>query len=126
MWPALSAMFVKWAVPTEKSRLIGFATSGTNIGNVFALQLGGLLCSVGFYHGWGSIFVIFGLIGIVWVILLCLLTSDSPLEHRFIPDDEKEYLVRNISKSDMAINDGDETQSLLSRKKVLSSFYFLV
>lgn len=62
MWPAISSMFIKWATPEEKSRLIGFASAGTNIGNIIALPLGGLLCEDGFYHGWGSIFIIFGII----------------------------------------------------------------
>lgn len=61
MWPAISSMFIKWATPEEKSRLIGFASAGTNIGNIIALPLGGLLCESGFYHGWGSIFIIFGI-----------------------------------------------------------------
>ena len=60
MWPSISSMFIKWATPEEKSRLIGFASSGTNIGNIIALPLGGWLCEEGFYNGWGSIFIIFG------------------------------------------------------------------
>jgi ACS family sodium-dependent inorganic phosphate cotransporter-like MFS transporter 5 len=117
MWPAISAMFVRWACKEEKSRLIGFACSGTNIGNVFALQLGGILCSVGFYHGWGSIFVLFGLCGVVWVMAFTFLTSNSPLNHRFINDQEKQYLIRNISKADLEINN-TETTRLLSSQRV--------
>ena len=39
-WPAASAMFVHWATPSEKSRLIGMAASGSYVGNVFALETG--------------------------------------------------------------------------------------
>lgn len=58
MWPAISAMFIKWAPPFEKSRIIGFASSGANIGNVIALPLGGFLC--GLENGWKLMFYLFG------------------------------------------------------------------
>lgn len=60
MWPAISSMFIRWTTHDEKSRLIGFASAGTNVGNILALAVGGLLCESGFYHGWGSIFILFG------------------------------------------------------------------
>lgn len=60
VWPAISMLYVNWAPPLEKSRLIGFSTAGVNIGNIVALQMGGWLCEDGFDGGWGSIFYIFG------------------------------------------------------------------
>lgn len=42
---ALCSIFVKWAPPLEKSRLIGFACSGSYIGNVIALPLGNVINS---------------------------------------------------------------------------------
>lgn len=44
VWPAMSAMFVNWSPPLEKSRLIGMAGAGSWIGNVVALPLGSYLC----------------------------------------------------------------------------------
>ncbi|RMZ92896.1 inorganic phosphate cotransporter isoform X2, partial [Brachionus plicatilis] len=58
MWPAISAMFIKWVPAFEKSRIIGFASSGANIGNVIALPLGGYLC--GLQDGWKQMFYLFG------------------------------------------------------------------
>jgi MFS transporter, ACS family, solute carrier family 17 (sodium-dependent inorganic phosphate cotransporter), member 5 len=51
---------VKWAPIHERARLIGFGFSGSNIGNIIALPLGGFLCSNGFDGGWPSIFYLFG------------------------------------------------------------------
>jgi hypothetical protein len=34
VWPSISALWVNWAVPLEKSRLIGFSSSGSYIGNI--------------------------------------------------------------------------------------------
>ena len=100
MGPTTSSFFVKWAPPDEKSRLIGFSTAGANIGSIVALLLGGYLCDYGFYYGWGSIFVIFGSTGIVWVLLLALLTSNSPTDHRLISKEEKLHIVKSIPNFD--------------------------
>ncbi len=105
LWPAISSIFVNWAPPSEKSRLIGIASSGSYVGNVFALELGGYLCVSGFAEGWGSIFYIFGIIGIVWVFLLIVLASDSPINHKFISLSEKEYIVKSINSKSSSLSD---------------------
>jgi hypothetical protein len=53
-------MFINWAPPSEMSRLVGFAATGTNIGNAIGLTVSGYLCLNGFDDGWGSIFWFFG------------------------------------------------------------------
>ena len=60
VWPAVSHLYVNWAPPLEKSRMIGFSSSGVNIGNIAALILGSYLCAHGFDGGWSSIFYVFG------------------------------------------------------------------
>ncbi len=95
VWPAMSSMFVFWAPPLEKSRLIGISAAGSWIGNVIALPLGGYLCEHGFDGGWSSIFYVFGIMGIVWFLGFMFLTADSPDKHRFITESEKEYINEN-------------------------------
>ena len=56
----MSSMFVNWAPPLEKSRLVGFSSAGLNIGNMAALMLGSFLCVNGFDGGWPSIFYLYG------------------------------------------------------------------
>ena len=41
-------------------------------------------------------FYIFGLIGIVWSILMMILNSDSPTNHKFISAAEKYYIMESI------------------------------
>ncbi len=109
LWPAISSRVVNWAPPSEKSRLIGIASSGSYVGNVFALELGGYLCVSGFAGGWGSIFYIFGIIGIVWFILLMVLASDSPTNHKFIGLREREYINKSINTKGSS-NSDDKTK----------------
>jgi MFS family permease len=112
VWPPISSLFINWAPPQEKSRLIGFSTSGTYVGNVIALPVGGYLCANGFADGWGSIFYIFGFVGIIWFILLMILTSNKPQNHKFISELEKNFIVDSISNQ--TVND---TRSLIKRVK---------
>ncbi len=60
VWPAVNDIFVRWIPESEKSRLIGFASAGSKIGNIIALPLGSYLCLNGFDNGWPSIFYIYG------------------------------------------------------------------
>lgn len=57
-----------------------------------------------------------GLMGIIWTAVLAVFTSSSPLEHKFISAKERNYLVRNISSSEMSVN---ETKSLIGRRPVI-------
>lgn len=95
-WPAMSSLWAYWAPPAERSRLVGVANAGAQIGNVLALPLGGFLCVYGFDGGWPSIFYIFGAIGIVWFFLWMFLAAKSPEEHRFISQKEKLYIQSSV------------------------------
>jgi len=34
VWPAIGSLWAHWAVPAERSTLIGFGSAGSQIGNV--------------------------------------------------------------------------------------------
>lgn len=54
--------------------------------------------------------------GLIWTALLAVFTSSSPLDHKFISPQEKNYLVKNISSSELSVN---ETKTLLIKKPVI-------
>ncbi len=72
---------------------------GSRMGSVFALAISGYLCVDGFAGGWPSIFYTFGSLGIVWVFIFVILTSNSPAEHQCISETEKAYIVKETLKS---------------------------
>jgi ACS family sodium-dependent inorganic phosphate cotransporter len=57
VFPSMHCMWSKWAPPNERSRLATFAFSGTHLGSVAALSVGGI---IGERINWHSIFYIFG------------------------------------------------------------------
>lgn len=98
-WPSMSSLWAFWAPPHERSRLVGIANAGSQIGNVVSFSLGGYLCVNGFSGGWPSIFYVFGIVGVVWTIMWIALSSKSPAEHHFISEKEKAYIQSHIKSS---------------------------
>lgn len=96
-WPSMSSLWAYWAPAHERSRLVGIANAGSQIGNVVAFSLGGYLCVNGFSGGWPSIFYVFGITGVVWTILWLVISAKSPDEHRFISEEEKEYIKKHTN-----------------------------
>lgn len=58
IFPSMHCLWSKWSPPNERSRLATFALSGSYVGSVATLGLGGL---IGKHLNWQSIFYIFGI-----------------------------------------------------------------
>lgn len=95
--PCVSQLWTAWAPKQEKSFLIGFAISGSNLGSVATLPLGGILCVKGIDGGWPSLFYLIALTCGVWCVAWAFLFYDSPAKHPFISQDEKIFISENTS-----------------------------
>lgn len=102
IYTSMHAMWSKWAPPTERSKMATFAFSGSYIGSVVALSVGGVLAE---NVNWQSIFYVSGSAGIIWTIMWYHFTAESPASHETISFDERDYIeqsyiqVRNCSIS---------------------------
>eukprot|EP00730_Choanoeca_flexa_P002755 TRINITY_DN11163_c0_g1_i4.p1 TRINITY_DN11163_c0_g1~~TRINITY_DN11163_c0_g1_i4.p1 ORF type:complete len:676 (+),score=127.30 TRINITY_DN11163_c0_g1_i4:69-2096(+) len=96
-FPAMHAMWVRWAPPLERSKLATFCYSGSYFGTVLALPISGILAKHDFLGGWPAVFYVFGLLGVLWFIGWMLLTSDTPAKHRWIAPEELEYIESSIA-----------------------------
>ncbi|XP_074153787.1 putative small intestine urate exporter isoform X2 [Sminthopsis crassicaudata] len=90
---ASPAFWPKWAPPLERTKLSTISLTGFTTGNFIGVLIGGFLCE---YPGWPSIFYIFGGIGCVFCILWFSLVYDDPLNHPFISDNEKGYIISSM------------------------------
>ncbi|CAF0792094.1 unnamed protein product [Brachionus calyciflorus] len=97
IYPSMHCLWSKWCPPNERSRLATFALSGSYIGSVAALSLGGL---ISIYLNWQAIFYIFGVLGLVWAIFWFFNIYESPSEHVAITIDEKTYIESTLSFND--------------------------
>ncbi|XP_064594982.1 vesicular glutamate transporter 2-like [Liolophura sinensis] len=100
-YPAIHAVWARWAPPAEKTRLASIAFSGSYLGTVIAFPVCGALASSA--AGWPSIFYVFGTVGVVWSLAWWYLITDAPEEHDTISSEELEYLQRSIGFNDQQV-----------------------
>ncbi|KAG8368951.1 hypothetical protein BUALT_Bualt15G0099700 [Buddleja alternifolia] len=73
--PCMNNMIARWFPQTERSRAVGLAMAGFQLGSAIGLTLSPILMSQGGIYG---PFVIFGLFGLLWVLVWLSATSSSP------------------------------------------------
>ncbi|XP_046326762.2 sialin-like [Haliotis rufescens] len=95
-FPNVQSMWGRWAPPLERSKLITFSMAGPAMGTIAGFALSGHLCAYGFDNGWGSIFYVFGVGTLAWVVFWFLLTADSPRDSSRISNAELEYIETEI------------------------------
>ncbi|CEF70896.1 Major facilitator superfamily and Major facilitator superfamily domain, general substrate transporter and Major facilitator superfamily domain-containing protein [Strongyloides ratti] len=84
-YPAMVAIWAKWAPYTEKSRLASFAFSGSYFGTVISLSLSAY---IGEIFGWQMIFYFFGIISIIWSYFWIKIIRENPEDDLYITGDE--------------------------------------
>lgn len=98
-FPALSTLLAAWAPPLERSKLASLCFAGVQLGMVIASALGGIIIQF-VPGGWPNVFYIFGVVGVVWYVLWCLLCYNDPSSHPFITDEEKDYLAQTLGQTE--------------------------
>ncbi|XP_060594913.1 sialin-like [Ruditapes philippinarum] len=103
-FPAMHAMWGKWAPLYERSKLAGFSYAGAQLGTVFALPISGWLCDQKtFAGGWPSVFYVFGGIACVWFLVWTLFAYNTPADHPKISREEREFIESSVGmKEDIA------------------------
>lgn len=89
-FPASYHLFGHWVPRAERSRSIAALLSGLPLGTLFALAATGPIIVL---FGWQSVFYIFGVSGIVFVIAWFALIHDDPRRHPTISSAELEKIT---------------------------------
>uniref|UniRef100_A0A0K0E6E7 Sialin n=1 Tax=Strongyloides stercoralis TaxID=6248 RepID=A0A0K0E6E7_STRER len=84
-YPAMVALWAKWAPYTEKSRLASFAFSGSYFGTVISLSLSAY---IGEIFNWQMIFYFFGIISLIWSYFWITIIKENPEDDLYISGDE--------------------------------------
>ncbi|KAK9502635.1 hypothetical protein O3M35_011367 [Rhynocoris fuscipes] len=91
IYPSLHVLAANWVPTEERGRLGCFIFAGANFGNVVSMSMTGLI--IGELHaGWDSVFYLFGVSGLCWLILWYFLAYSTPDEHPSLGDQEAKYL----------------------------------
>lgn len=96
-FPAMHAMWGRWAPPIERSFLISLTYAGSQFGTVISQPISGILCSSTFLGGWPSVFYVFGALGVIWCLFWFHFAHSSPESHPRISKDELAYIKSSIA-----------------------------
>jgi len=102
-WPGAAKGNAEWFPTKERAFAQGIFNSGAAIGGIIAFPTLGLL-SVNF--GWEYIFVLVGLLGLLWLIPWWIIVKSPPSKHPWITEEEREYILSGQQNQDLDA-DGD-------------------
>ncbi|CAM8958594.1 unnamed protein product [Rhodiola kirilowii] len=104
--PCMNNMIIRWFPQTERSRAVGIAMAGFQLGSGIGLMLTPILMSKSGIFG---PFVIFGLSGFLWLLVWLSAVSKTPEQNSQISKNELEYILKNRQK----VKDTPKTGSVI-------------
>lgn len=96
-WPGAAKGNAEWFPTKERAFAQGLFNSGAAIGGIIAFPAIGLL-SV--YFHWQFIFILVGVIGLLWLIPWWILVKSPPSKHPWITDEERSYILTGQKNQD--------------------------
>lgn len=112
-YPTNNRVITSWFPDNERASAIGFYTSGQFVGLAF---LAPILTTIQNYFGWRTLFIITGLVGIVWGIIWFFIYRD-PLKHKRVNQQELDYLRENGAVIEKT---SDDPKAILGPKKKMT------
>ncbi|MFK7885924.1 MAG: MFS transporter [Gammaproteobacteria bacterium] len=115
-WPGATKANAEWFPTNERVLAQGIFNSGAAIGGIVSIPLIGILSA---YFSWKAIFVLVGLVGLLWLVPWLVLVKSPPKTHPWVTEDERQYILsgqRNESPTDEA-GYHPTTAQLLSHKQ---------
>ena len=117
-WPGATKSNAEWFPTKERALAQGIFNSGAAVGGLISIPLIGTLA---IYFSWQMIFVLIGVLGLLWIIPWMILVKSPPKYHPWITDEEREYILSGQENQSVSA-DNDEgynpsTGELLSHKQ---------
>ena len=117
-WPGATKSNAEWFPTKERALAQGIFNSGAAVGGLISIPLIGTLA---IYFSWQMIFVLIGVLGLLWLIPWMILVKSPPKYHPWITDEEREYILSGQENQSVTA-DNDEgynpsTGELLSHKQ---------
>ena len=116
-WPGAAKGNAEWFPTKERAFAQGLFNSGAAIGGIVAIPIIALLSA---YFSWKMIFVIIGLLGLLWLIPWMYIVKSPPNEHPWITDEEKNYILTGQKNEDVNGNGSTDDDYVPSTAQLLS------
>lgn len=103
IYPSVHTLLSKWIPVAERGPLGTYCYAGAEFGTVIMLAISGSLASS--TMGWPSIFYFSGTISLLWSVIWWWLGSNTPREHRWISEIEREYILASLEANSSSDED---------------------
>lgn len=114
-WPGATKGNAEWFPTKERALAQGIFNSGAAIGGIISIPL---IAFLTIYFSWKSIFILIGLVGLLWLIPWLILVKSPPKNHPWITDKERDYILTGQKNEDFDA-DGVEDQEYNPDTKAL-------
>ena len=116
-WPGAAKANAEWFPINERALAQGIFNSGAAIGGIVSPPLLALLAV---FMGWKAIFIVIGLVGLLWLIPWLIVYKSKPETHPWISQEERNYIISGQRVTDADAEENDYTPStgeMLGRKE---------
>ncbi|SMD32471.1 MFS transporter, ACS family, hexuronate transporter [Reichenbachiella faecimaris] len=119
-WPGAAKGNAEWFPTNERAFAQGLFNSGAAIGGIISIPM---IAFLTVYFSWQMIFIIVGIVGLLWLLPWLFLVKSPPKNHPWITDEERAYILsgqKNTEAGDEEVSEEDynpDTLELLSHKQ---------
>lgn len=117
-WPGAAKGNAEWFPTQERAFAQGIFNSGAAIGGIVAIPM---IAIMTVYFSWQMIFIVVGIIGLLWLIPWFLIVKAPPKYHPNITEEERQYILTGQKETDVDGNGVEEynptTGQLLAHKQ---------
>lgn len=118
-WPGAAKSNADWFPTKERALAQGIFNSGAAIGGIVAIPL---IAYLTVFFSWQMVFIVIGLVGLLWLIPWIILVKAPPGSHPWITKEERKYILtgQRTCDSDNTVDEDEynpTTSELLSRKQ---------
>lgn len=119
-WPGAAKANAEWFPVSERALAQGIFNSGAAIGGIISIPL---IAYLAIFLDWKLIFVLVGVVGLIWLVPWLVIVKAPPKYHSWLSDEERQYILSGQANEDLN-QDGNidggynpSTGELLSRKQ---------
>ncbi len=96
-WPGAAKSNAEWFPSKERAFAQGIFNSGAAIGGIISYPIIGLLNG---FFAWQTIFIVVGIIGLLWLIPWLYLLKAPPKNHPWLSEEERKYILSGQESSE--------------------------
>jgi ACS family hexuronate transporter-like MFS transporter len=115
-WPGAAKSNAEWFPTKERALAQGIFNSGAAIGGIVSIPL---IAYMTVFFSWKMIFIVVGLLGLLWLIPWMILVKAPPKTHPWLTDEEREYILTG-QKTEEVHDESDEDEYDPTTAQVLS------